>query len=298
MAKIKHGFTGQRLVVLPFYCVDKALNDPLISDLVIHSMGFFPMAEGHYIDRPYGCGEYILIYCTQGEGWYVINNTKHIVTENSFFFIPKEQTHQYGSSEDHPWSIYWAHFKGYKAQFISKKTQGIVTLNIEKNSRIEDRIAQFDELLNVLESSIDDCSTNYVNMSFHHLISSFLYVQAYHEAKFSRNKAANTFFISKATHYMYENIEKKLTLRNIADYLGYSETHIYRLFLKETKYTPINYFNQLKIERSCQFLRNTNMKINQIAFKMGFDDPYYFSRLFKKNVGLSPKVYRLQASSQ
>lgn len=297
MARIRHGFTGQRLVVLPFYYVDKALNDPLTSDLVVHSMGFFPKAEDHYIDRPHGCGEFILIYCTSGEGWYVINNKKHIVTENSFFIIPQEQAHQYGSSEENPWSIYWVHFKGYKAQYISDKINEIVTINIENNSRIEDRISLFDELLNVLESTIDECSANYVNMSFHHLISSFLFIQAYNEAKFSQHKAANTFFISKATHYMYENIERKLTLRNIADYLKYSEAHIYRLFLKETKYTPINYFNHLKIERSCQLLRNTNMKINQIAFKMGFEDPYYFSRLFKKSVGMSPKVYRLQANS-
>ena len=58
MAKIKHGFSGQRLIVYPFYVIEQALNNPLVADLVVHSMGYFPKAESHYIDRASGCGEY------------------------------------------------------------------------------------------------------------------------------------------------------------------------------------------------------------------------------------------------
>ena len=42
MAKIKHGFSGQRLIVYPFYVIEQALNNPLVADLVVHSMGYFP----------------------------------------------------------------------------------------------------------------------------------------------------------------------------------------------------------------------------------------------------------------
>ena len=60
---------------------------------------------------------------------------------------------------------------------------------------------------------------------------------------------------------------------------------MYRLFFKETGYAPMNYFLHMKIDRACQLLLHTNMKINQVALKLGFDDPYYFSRIFKKIVG-------------
>jgi YesN/AraC family two-component response regulator len=49
----------------------------------------------------------------------------------------------------------------------------------------------------------------------------------------------------------------------------------------------------MKIERACQLLTTTNMRINQICHKVGIDDSYYFSRLFKKETGLSPKQYRM-----
>ena len=97
MAKIKHGFSGQRLIVYPFYVIEQALNNPLVADLVVHSMGYFPKAESHYIDRASGCGEYLLIYCTKGEGWYVLDGKRYVVPENHFFILPAEKPHQYGS---------------------------------------------------------------------------------------------------------------------------------------------------------------------------------------------------------
>jgi AraC-like DNA-binding protein len=102
----------------------------------------------------------------------------------------------------------------------------------------------------------------------------------------------NFFFISLATHYMAENIEKKLTLKDLSSRFGYSESYFNRMFCKEVHFSPINYFLHLKIERAGQLLLHTNMKINQISLKLGFDDPYYFSRLFKKIKGVSPKIYR------
>lgn len=292
MIRIKHGFTGERLVIYPFYIVEKALNNPLTSDLVVHSMGYFPKAENHYITRQSGAGENILIYCTKGEGWFILNGKKHIVPENHYFLLPAEIPHEYGSSKNNPWYIYWVHFIGSKADAIKERMQGVIPIGIENNSRINERIGFFDELLNVMESEIKESAVDYVNLSFNHLISSFLYVTTYRKAKYTKDKADNTFFISLATHFMYENIENKLTLKELADHFGYSESYFYRLFYKETQYAPITYFLHLKIDRASQLLKNTTMKINQIALKLGFDDPYYFSRLFKKIVGMSPKSYR------
>lgn len=299
MIKINHGFTGQRLIVYPFYVIEKALADPLTSDLAVHSMGYFPKADHHFINRESGCGEYILIYCSQGEGWFVLDGKKHTVSKNQFFILPPETPHSYGSSEHAPWYIYWAHFKGRKAPYIYRQLQGVRSIDIEDDSRIADRLAFFDELLNIMESETSEETVNYVNLSFNHLISSFLYVSTYRKARHTGEKAEKTFFISLATHYMNEHIEQRLTLKDLADHFNYSESYFYRLFYKETKYAPITYFLHLKVERACQLLKNTRLKINQISFKLGFEDSYYFSRLFKKTTGLSPKQYReTELSSQ
>ena len=292
MIRIKHGFVGQRLIVLPFNIIERALANPLTKGLAIHSIGYFPKASNHYINRENGCGEYLLIYCIKGEGWYRLGGKTYTVPANHFFILPAEQPHSYGSGEENPWSIYWIHFKGYKARLIYEQLQGLRLIDMNKNSRIGDRISFFEELISALEIGNSDEIINYANLSLYHLLSTFLYVQSYREVKAKKKGDQNTFFISLATHYMNENIEKKITLKDIASHFGYSESHFYRLFLKEINYSPINYLQHLKIERACQLLVHTNLKINQISFKLGFEDPYYFSRIFSKIVGMSPKKYR------
>ena len=64
------------------------------------------------------------------------------------------------------------------------------------------------------------------------------------------------------------------------------------MFKQHTGYSPLSYYNLLKVQEACFLLDETDMKINQISFKIGIDDTYYFSRLFSKTMGMSPKDYR------
>ena len=292
MPRIRNGFTGQRFIVLPFNIIEKALQNPLTSGLAIHSMGYFPKAEDHYIDRGSGCGEFVLIYCVRGEGWYKQDGELCTVPANHFFILPAEQNHQYGSSPDNPWYIYWIHFKGSHAKYVYERLPGLQRIDMDNDSRINDRISFFEELIAALELGHDEDMICYANLSLSHLLGTFMYVQSYRNVKLRKKGEQNTFFISRATHYMNENLEKKITLKEIASHFGYSESHFYRLFMKEIHYSPMSYFLHIKIERACQLLIHTDMKVNQISFKLGFEDPYYFSRIFTKMIGMSPKKYR------
>ena len=60
----------------------------------------------------------------------------------------------------------------------------------------------------------------------------------------------------------------------------------------ETGASPMNYFIRLKIQKACEYIELTNMKLNEIATHLGFEDAAYFSRTFTKVMGCSPSVYR------
>jgi transcriptional regulator GlxA family with amidase domain len=98
--------------------------------------------------------------------------------------------------------------------------------------------------------------------------------------------------IEASIHYMKENIERQITLQMLAEYTGYSATHFTKLFKQKTGYSPMNYFNLLKMQKACFMLGESNIKINQVSRKLGINDPYSFSRLFTKIVGLPPTDYR------
>lgn len=91
---------------------------------------------------------------------------------------------------------------------------------------------------------------------------------------------------------MKENIENHITIQYLVNYIGYSPTRFFTLFKNQTGLTPLNYLNKLKRQRACRLLKETDMKINQICFKIGIEDSLYFSRLFSKTMGMPPREYR------
>jgi len=64
------------------------------------------------------------------------------------------------------------------------------------------------------------------------------------------------------------------------------------IFRERTGYAPVEYFNHLKVQKACQYLLLPDITIKETAQKLGMDDPYYFSRMFSKLMGISPKEYR------
>ena len=98
--------------------------------------------------------------------------------------------------------------------------------------------------------------------------------------------------VKKTEETMKENISKRLTTDEIANRFQYSSSHYTAIFKKMTGMSPIDYFIRLKIHYACQLLTQSDHKIKDIAEKTGYDDPYYFSRLFKQVMGKSPKDYR------
>ena len=292
MIKIRHGFPGERITAWPYFVMESTFEDPLFPGIAVHSMGFFPHAYGHFIDRPSGRSEYILIYCTKGKGFYVLDGQYHEVSEGRYFILPAGIPHRYGASESEPWHIYWAHFVGPKAGVFYDRMQGLRTLSHEAYSRSHDLEHMFDEMLNVMETRTDPHAAQFVNAGFLAILSSFLHYEVFMEAGKPPMTPKNVKFINRITHYMSENIDRSPTVEDMAGFMGYSVSHFHRLFLRETGMAPMEYFARAKVEAACSLLRDTRLKVNQISMKLGFQDPYYFSRFFTKRTGISPRRWR------
>jgi hypothetical protein len=111
--KKAEGFKNEQFFVIPDIFIGGYLKSPYPHSLLITLMGYFPKAQDHYIKRPAGCGTALMIYCSAGSGFYSINGgPARTLSAGQILIIPPRTPHEYGSSEDAPWNIYWVHFKG------------------------------------------------------------------------------------------------------------------------------------------------------------------------------------------
>ena len=107
-------------------------------------------------------------------------------------------------------------------------------------------------------------------------------------------KGAQNRYLTQAIRCMYRNLGRAMTLDELAEEVGLSKSYLHQIFVAHTGRAPLEFFSRLKVEEACKLLKATDHSIGEIAQRVGFGDPYYFSRLFKKAVGVSPKKYRDQ----
>lgn len=99
--------------------------------------------------------------------------------------------------------------------------------------------------------------------------------------------------VGKIDRYFHENLSHGITLQMLAGEMKVSKVYLCRIFKKYKNMTPIDYFNRLKIDRACELLvQFSSLPLQKISDMLGFNDVYYFSKVFKKIVGVSPSVYR------
>lgn len=91
--------------------------------------------------------------------------------------------------------------------------------------------------------------------------------------------------------YLKRDIDKPLTLKQLSEKSLISVAKIRKLFYEKHTCSPMQYFNQLKLEAAVELMCNTALSYSEIAARLGFSSPAYFSRLFKKKMGLSPSEY-------
>lgn len=106
------------------------------------------------------------------------------------------------------------------------------------------------------------------------------------------DEAAGAAAVREAIAYMKSHYQQELSRNAVAQQVALSPAYFSSLFKSHTGYTPIQYIHRLRLDRAKQLLREGGMPIRQVAEEVGFADSFYFTRLFTKETGMSPREYR------
>lgn len=278
------GFPGERMIVLPTEAFRAYVRHPQVRRLYLTDIGYFPKAARHYRERREGIEEYILLYCTEGKGTIELEGESWILEEDEAFCIPARRGHRYYADAREPWSLLWVHFQGEDTAYFPLDEGRKLRLDA---ARGRDRIQSLFELLfEVLEEDYTLGNFIYLSQALELLLAEL----------YARRGPAETGIqnrhVTEAIRFMYRRLGCSLTLEEIAEQFGFSRSYLNLIFKKHTQYAPMDFFIRLKMKEACKLLRSTDLYVYEVAQRLGYKDPYYFSRIFAKIVGSSPRAYR------
>ncbi len=288
---LREGFEGQEMFVIPRPILTEARRHPLVRGLFPTDIGWYPKARYHYRDRINGAPEDHLMMCMGGHGYVVVNDKKSHLRAGELLIIPRNCRHTYWAAENRPWSIYWMHFRGEDSSYyVERIPQVAEPVAIDQAARIE-AVLLFQDCLQTLESGYTLPTLIYAAQAARHILSLLLFRNSALPMK--QSTKSHRLNCDAVIEYMHLRIAEPVRLEEFAGEARLSVSHFSEMFREQVHQSPMSYFTQLKIRAACRLLDLTGKSVKVVALETGYTDPYYFSRVFKKVMGISPDKYRV-----
>lgn len=248
-------------------------------------------ADGYYFDIEKGrvLNEYQLLYITEGEGIFNSAHAKDIpLKAGDLFLLFPGEWHTYHPTGKNGWKSYWIGFKGknvddrVKAGFLSVDkpiyhvgfSADIIRLYEEAYKRAQEETPYSQQIL-----------AGIVN----HLVGLMYALERSMELSKDHTRVD---MINLARLRIRESLEADLTIQQIAEDLGVSYSNFRKLFKEFTGISPALYQQDLRLQRAKELLATTSLSIKEIAYRLRFESPDYFSSKFKIKTGKKPSEFR------
>ena len=228
--------------------------------------------------------------CVGGHGFVKIGGRLNRLGTGQLLIIPRNQQHAYWAADDTPWSTYWMHFLGDEADYYLERIPGAGEPVDIDEATIQEAVRLFRDCLNTLETGYALPTLIYAAQSVRHILSLLLFRNQALPIK--EGTVHRRLQLESIIEYMHSRITGPVQLSEFAEQAGHSISHFSEWFRNQTGQSPMSYFVQLKIRLACRLLDLTDKPIKTVALETGYSDPYYFSRVFKKVMGIAPEKYR------
>lgn len=228
---------------------------------------------------------YLIHYIISGKGFYTCEGITWKLEAGDAFLVRPYQEITYCADPADPWEYCWVGFNGSDSASILAATDFAEKLCIkqvpdgETFGRLLLRIyeARGNEFVHELEMS----GTLYIALSF--LIR--------HARKTAASRLANHNYVQKSVEYITSHYAYPIAIEEVAAYVGISRSHLFREFQKHMGKSPKEFLTEFRIRQACCLLKDSNLSINAIANSTGFDNSMYFSKVFRKEKGMTPSEY-------
>lgn len=241
--------------------------------------------------RPRGRLDFQLLYIASGKTHFYFEEGKDTVVSagNMVLYRPKEpQKYVYYGSEQA--EVYWVHFTGSNVRNILK------SYGITNDMRVipAGTLLEYSRIFKQMIQELQQCRAGYEELLAMLLRQIFIIINR----QLTKERTLKSDYLDTemelALEYFNTNYNKDMNIEDYAASRGMSVSWFIRTFKQYTSTTPMQYIVTLRITNAQMLLETTNYNVTEIGNFVGYDNPLYFSRIFKKQKGFSPSEYRKQ----
>jgi len=232
--------------------------------------------------------DFSFVYLTQGTGTFQVKGSRPLsVTAGDVLLIRPGLWHDYAPHLETGWKEYWVMFNGNQAETL------VSQVDLPRRAPLvhygEDKALHhlFTQMLDVAAEA-PPCS-DIIHTGL--ILQMAALIQSQIQLRREQGDREES-FIRQAKQRMATIGEQPLNMKALAHGLGVSYPHFRRVFKQSTGLPPQQYLLNLRVNHAKQLMEDSDMKLSDVARRVGFEDPYYFSRLFKHKTGISPSVWR------
>lgn len=243
--------------------------------------------------RPRGRLDYQLLYIAAGKAHFHFDGKEQIVTAGHMvLYRPKEpQKYEYYGEEQT--EVYWVHFTGGNVKNILRS----YGLTDDKRVFYCGSSLDYQNLFRTMINELQMCKENYEEVLETYLRLIFIMLKRYFANATKSDNARVVEEIDKATMYFNEHYSEDISIDEYAQNNHVSVSWFIRNFKQCTGSTPMQYILSKRIYNAEILLHDSTYNVTEIAEIVGYDNPLYFSRIFKKVKGISPSEYRKNINS-
>lgn len=255
------------------------------ADRANFSTDVYALSSGYYrIDsddlgciRENGRSDYYFQYIVHGKTECIINGKKMTAEKGDIVFYNYNDRQEYTHLAAFDTQLYWIHIGGKNAAAL------LNDIGITESTILHTTLNLCEYFENIIRE------LTYQNEYYHLSVAGNIFLILSNISRKYKNNHERLDYIISLMNNMENN---NLTLDDYAQISHLSKSQFIRQFKQYTGQTPINYKNRIIIAIIIWYLENTDYRISEIAEKLNFDNIYYFSSMFKKQMGLSPAKYR------
>ena len=253
------------------------------------------ISAGNQVCEPeYKCGGvrncYIIHYVISGQGKLFFDGKEYSIKAGQAFLIEPGYVVSYQADKADPWEYVWLNFDGEYVKGLLE-TAGLSQFNPVFPSAFSNKL---NNIFIGLRTFIRDDSVDemYVLGSLLQIFSCIVDLPSHIQKLYPKR----TIYIKRALDYINSNFHLAISVEEIAKLLRLDRKYFCAIFKEETGVSPIQYILSLKVSRASALLINTDCSVSEVAYSVGYDDLFTFSRMFRQQTGLSPSKFRQTAN--